>query len=90
MVSLNFQELQQVLELLLGLWKVLVLQYQQGPVAKPQGLAWKMHFLLDRPREDFSSVSCESSCPGGGVTDFLSLGFRNVKPGILFSLACGC
>ena len=53
MVSLNFQELQQVLELLLGLWKVLVLQCQQGPVAKPQGLAWKMHFLLDRPREDF-------------------------------------
>ena len=35
------------------------------------------------------SVSCESTCPGGGVTDFRSLGFRNVKPGICFSLACG-
>ena len=55
MVSLNLLELQQVLELyeVLGLWKRLVLQYQQGPVAKPEGLAWKMQVLLDRPREDF-------------------------------------
>ena len=55
MVSLNLLELQQVLELyqVPGLWKRLVLQYQQGPVAKPEELAWTMQVLLDRPREDF-------------------------------------